>query len=92
MIAYQIESDLLNLVSPHYKRTEEEGRTLVQTAIQSAAALVPSDGELAVTVGPLSSAHRSRAIAKVCAALTKAETCFPGSGLKMRFAATTPSP
>ncbi|MEZ0228687.1 MAG: putative transposase [Planctomycetota bacterium] len=92
MVAYQIESDLLNLVSPHYKRTEEEGRTLVQTAIQSSAALDPSDGELRVALSPLSSAHRSRAIAKVCDALTKAETCFPGTGLKMRFAATVPSP
>ena len=92
MVAYQIESDLLNLVSPHYRRTEDEGRTLVQTAIQSAAALEPGDGELRVTVAPLSSAHRSRAIAKVCEALTKAETCFPGCGLKMRFAAVTPSP
>jgi transposase len=92
MVAYQVESDLLNLVSPHYKRTEEEGRTLVQTAIQSSAALDPSGGELRVALTPLSSAHRSRAIAKVCEALTKAETCFPGTGLKMRFAATTPSP
>jgi transposase len=92
MLAYQIESDLMRLLAPHYKRTEEEGRTLVQTAIQSAAALDPRQGELHVTLAPLSSAHRSRAIGKVCEVLTKAETCFPGSSLKMRFAAAAPSP
>lgn len=90
MIAYQLESDLLNLLRPHYARAEEEGRTLVQTAIQGAAAIDPSDGVLRVTLAPLSSAHRSRAIADVCAVLTKAGTCFPGTALPMRFAVAEP--
>ncbi|TFH18241.1 MAG: hypothetical protein E4H02_00640, partial [Lentisphaerales bacterium] len=37
MVAYQVESDLFRLVTPHYKRAEDEGRTLVQSALASAA-------------------------------------------------------
>ena len=90
MIAYQIESDLVNLLRPHYARCEEEGRTLVQTAIQSAAAIDPSDGVLRVTLAPLSSSHRSRAVAKVCAVLNKAETRFPGTDLPLHYSVGAP--
>jgi transposase len=61
LVAYQIESDLLNLIRPHYARTDDEGRTLIQTALQSTAALEPTKGELRVTLSPLSSLHRSLA-------------------------------
>jgi hypothetical protein len=37
MIAYQMESDLVELVRPNYKRIEEEGRTFIQTALQDTA-------------------------------------------------------
>jgi hypothetical protein len=31
MVAYQIESDLVELIRPEYKRVEDEGRTFIQT-------------------------------------------------------------
>lgn len=86
MVAYQIESDLLDLLRPHYARVDEEGRTLVQTAIQSAAALAPGADRLAVTIAPLSSQHRSKALSAVCAALNKAGVAFPGTSHVMHFA------
>jgi hypothetical protein len=79
MVAYQIESDLLGLLRHEYARVEDEGRTLVQTALQSAAALAPAEDRLGVTLAPLSSPHRSRAIAAVCAALNVGAPRFPGS-------------
>jgi hypothetical protein len=86
LVAYQIESDLFNLVRPHYARTEDEGRTLIQTALQSTATIDPTGNELRVTLSPLSSPHRSRAIAALCEILNKTETRFPGTDLLMRFA------
>ena len=85
MVAYQIESDLLDRIRPHYARVEEEGRTLIQTALQSAAAIEPRGDELWVTLAPLSSCHRSKAIALLCESLNRTETCFPGSRLRMRY-------
>jgi len=85
MVAYQIESDLVGLLRPHYARVDEEGRTLIQTAIQSAAAIATSKSGLAVTIAPLSSLHRSRAVHAVCAALNKAAVVFPGTTQVMHF-------
>ena len=42
MVAYQIESDLLELIRPHYKRVDEEGRTLIQTILYDAADIEPT--------------------------------------------------
>jgi hypothetical protein len=39
MVAYQAESDLLRLVALHYRRAGDEGRTLIQSALASAAEL-----------------------------------------------------
>jgi hypothetical protein len=54
MVAYQAESDLLRAVAPHYRRVEEEGRTLIQWALASAADLEVTATELRVTLAPLS--------------------------------------
>jgi len=61
LIAFQAESDLVRAVAPHYRRAEDEGRTLVQSALASAADLHIEKNELRVTLAPLSSPHRSRA-------------------------------
>lgn len=92
MVAYQAESDLLQLVTPHYKRAADEGRTLVQSALLSAADLEVTADDLCVTLAPLSSAHRTRAIAALCEALTARHTRFPGSSLRFRYAAATDGP
>ncbi|MHB8390236.1 MAG: putative transposase, partial [Acidobacteriaceae bacterium] len=86
LVAYQIESDLVNLLRPHYARTDDEGRTLIQTALQGAATLEPTATELRVTLCPLSSAHRSQAVAALCDTLNESKTCFPGTRLPLRFA------
>jgi len=85
MVAYQAESDLLALVRPHYARADAEGRTLITSALQSSADIDVKKDELLITISPLSSAHRSRAIAGLCETLNQTKTCFPGTGLRMRF-------
>jgi hypothetical protein len=86
LVAYQIESDLVNLIRPHYARTDDEGRTLIQTALESSATLEPTKNELRITLSPLSSPHRSQAVAALCETLNETETVFPGTRLRMRFA------
>ena len=86
MVAYQAESELVRLVAPYYKRVGEEGRTLIQSALASAADLEITDSELRITLAPLSSAHRTRAIARLCEEPNQMQTLFPGSGLRLRYA------
>ena len=85
MVAYQAESDLLALVRPHYARADQEGRTLITSALQSAADLEVGKNYLMVRLAPLSSTHRSQAIAKMCETLNKMNVCFPGTSLRLRY-------
>jgi transposase len=86
MVAYQAESDLLRLVAPHYRRADDEGRTLIQSALASAADLQVTKTELRITLAAQSSPHRSRAIAALCQELNRIKTIFPGSRLRLRYA------
>jgi transposase len=85
MVAYQAESDLVRLVAPHYRRAEDEGRTMIQSALASTADLEVTDSELRVTLYPLSSAHRTRAVAALCDQLNGSSSTFPGTRLRLRY-------
>lgn len=85
MLAYQSESDLLRLVAPHYRRTGDEGRTLIQSALASAADLDVTDTELRVTVAAQNSPHRAR-WPKLCRELSTMQTVFPGSQQRLHYA------
>jgi hypothetical protein len=87
MVAYQIESDLVGQISSLYARADDEGRTFIQAALQSAAAIEPTKTELHVKIAPLSSPHRSKALASLCEILNQTNTQFPGTKLTMRFSA-----
>ncbi len=86
MVAYQAESDLARILAPHYPRAEDEGRTLIGSALASAADIEVTENELYVRLAPLSSPHRSKAIAAVCDELNRAAVRFPGTRLTLRYA------
>jgi hypothetical protein len=86
MVAYQAESDLLRLVASHYRRAGQEGRTLLQSALASAAGLEVTRTELHITLVAQSSPHRTRAIAALCEQLNQTKTIFLGSRLRLRYA------
>lgn len=86
LVAYQAESEMVRLLSPHYRRAQLEGRTLVHSALASAADIKVTDSELLITLTPLSSAHRSRAVAALCTSLNATATIFPGTRLRLRYA------
>ena len=86
MVAFQAEGDLVRQIAPHYRRVADEGRTLIQSAMNGAASLAVTDTELHVTLAALSSPHRTRALRALCDDLSRAETCFPGTKLTLRYA------
>ena len=85
MVAYQTESDLVELIRPHYSRVEDEGRTFIQMALQDTADIEPTDDQLCIRLAPLSSPHRSHVLESLCEALNKTNTLFPGTRLKMQY-------
>ncbi|MBI4878741.1 MAG: hypothetical protein HY812_03650 [Planctomycetes bacterium] len=90
MVASQAEGDRVRLVTPHYRRAEDEGRTLIQSALASAGDIAPDGDELRVALEPLSSPHRTHALAALCDTLNETRTRFPGSKLRLRFEVKPP--
>src|SRR5229473_412649 len=85
MVAYHTESDLVELIRPHYSRIEDEGRTFIQVALQDTADIEPTGDQLRIRLAPLSSPHRSRVLESLCDALNKTNTLFPGTQLQMSY-------
>jgi transposase len=79
MVAYQAETDLLGLIRSDYARSDDEGRTLIQSILNSAGDIEVTDNELRITLNPLSSPHRSKAARILCEKLNAMNTVFPGS-------------
>jgi hypothetical protein len=90
MLAYQAESDLLNLLRPHYLRAEQEGRTLLHELLAATGDIKVTENELQISLAPLSSPHRTRAAQALCELLDQTATVFPGSRLRLRFAVRPP--
>jgi hypothetical protein len=90
MLAYQAESDLLNLLEPHYPRAEQEGRTLLHELLAASGDIHVTDQELQITLAPLSSPHRTRAAQAFCTLLDQTAAVFPGTRLRLRFAMRPP--
>src|SRR5262245_23786090 len=90
MVAYQAESDLVALLRPHYARADQEGRTLLHELFATAGDIHVTDGELNLTLAPLSSPHRTHAAQALCEILDKTATIFPGSRLRVHFAMRPP--
>lgn len=86
LVSYQAESELLRIVAPHYRRADDEGRTLVHSALKAAGDITVGATELLVTLAPLSSQHRSKALAALCDALNSRSVMFPGTRLRVRYA------
>ena len=85
MIAYQVETDLFEMIRSWYRRAEQEGRTLVQSMLASAADIEVTPTELRVAIAPLSSAHKTRVLEQLCEALNQANSVFPGTRLRLRY-------
>ena len=74
----------------HYARADQEGRTLLHELFTTAGDIRVSDGELNITLAPLSSPHRTGAAQALCKILTQTAMVFPGSRLQVRFAMRPP--
>ena len=85
MVAYQAESDLVRLLEPHYRRADDEARTLLHSALAATGDLEVSSSELRIALDPLSSPHRTQALIALCQELNATQTPFPGSRLRLNF-------
>jgi transposase len=83
--SFRAESALRELLRPHYRRCSQDGRTIIQSMLQSSGDLEVADNELHVALEPQSAPHHTRALAALCEDLNRLDTKFPGSALRLRF-------
>jgi transposase-like protein len=83
--AHRAESALLELLRPHFPDWRHEGRALTRAILHSTGHLRVTDTELHVTLDPLASPYKTRALAGLCDELSRLDTAFPGTNLKMVF-------
>jgi transposase len=82
---FRAESALRELLRPHYRRWRQDGRTIIQSMLQSSGDLVVEPGALRVILAPQSAPHRSRALAMLCEELNALQIRFPGSNLLLNI-------
>src|SRR5437867_3178219 len=79
IMAYRVESAMLSLIRPHYRHAEQEGRQLIQEILQASGDLDVQRDTVTVTLEPLSSAHRTRVLEKLCESLNEQHCSYPGT-------------
>lgn len=87
MICYRAETALANLLSVHYKRSDDEIRMLVKAVINQTIDIIPGHNEnlLRVTIYPLANNRSNVALGKVLEQINDRNTIFPNTNLIMRF-------
>ncbi|MFU8842002.1 MAG: putative transposase [Nitriliruptoraceae bacterium] len=91
MATYNAESTLARLLADHYPRARHEARSLLHETFATPADLQIHDRQLHVTLNPLSTPARTRAIAALCQQLTDTETLYPGTDLTLAYTIRTPA-
>ena len=91
MATYNTESSLARLLADHYPRARHEARSLLHETFATPADLQIHDRQLHVTLNPLSTPARTRAITALCQQLTDTETLYPGTDLTLAYTIRTPT-
>jgi len=89
--AYHIESAMVELLSPHYRRSEDESRSIIAAALRSSGTLKLRPGQLVIQIEPQGEPRRTRAINHLAAELTARRIRFPRSSRTIVFE-PTPAP
>lgn len=89
MTCYRSETALVNLLSPHFARTREEGRAFLKSLFQLPADIVPDDqGEtLTIKFHAMANPRFNKALKDVCEIMNAEGFFFPQTSLKMVFEA-----
>ena len=89
MLAYRAETALVRALTPHYARTEDEGRALIREVLLTSADILPQpdDHRLLVRLHSLANPRSNEALAKLCTTLTALEVRYPGTDLMLVYQA-----
>jgi len=89
MVAYRAETALVRCLTPHYVRTEDDGRALIREMLLTSADILPQpeDHRLLVRLHSLANPRSNDALAKLCETLNALEVRYPGTDLTLVYQA-----
>ena len=90
--AFHIETALVELLSPHYRRSEDEARSIIAAALRSSGSLKLRPGHLVIQLESQGEPRRTRAVNQLAAELTARKIRFPGSPRTIVFEPTPVPP
>jgi len=91
LICYKAETAFARLLTPHYKRAEDEIRALVKSIIHTPVNMEVNERkkELSVTLFPLANQRSNEAVRKVCDIINQTGTVYPGTDLNLMIKVAT---
>ena len=91
MICYRAETALAALLSPHYKRADQEIRTLIKSVINTPTNMEVDKEKklLKITLYPLANNRSNEAVGKICEKVNQTNTEYPGTNLRLLFKIAT---
>jgi hypothetical protein len=89
MTCYRSETSLLNLLSPHFARSIDEGRAFLKSLFQLPADILPDEQEKTLTIRfhSMANPRSNKALKDLCDIMNAEAFCFPQTSLKMVFEA-----
>lgn len=89
MVAYRAETALVRSLTPHYARTEDDGRALIREMLLTSADILPQpeDHRLLVHLHSLANPRSNDALAELCETLNTLEVRYPGTDLQLVYQA-----
>ena len=91
MICYRAETALAALLSPHYKRANQEIRALIKSIINTPINMEvhPEEDVLMITLYPLSNLRSYEAVSKICETVNSTNSIYPGTNRRLFFKIAT---
>jgi hypothetical protein len=91
IICYRAETSLVGLLSPHYKRANQEIRMLIKAIIETPIDMEVDNQkqELRISLYPLSNQRSNEAVSKICDTVNRTNTIYPGTNLRLFFKIAT---
>jgi transposase len=83
--AYQVETELTEMLDGVFTRNDNEGRAVIREAFQTPGDILPSDGELHISLNQLSAPRYTEALIFLCEQLNQRNVYLPETSLRLRF-------
>jgi transposase-like protein len=87
MVAYRAETALVRHLTPHYAKTEDDGRARIREMLLTSADIVPDGQRLLVRVHALANPRSNEALTHLCDALNTLGVRYPGTDLTLVYQA-----